>query len=52
MSIQLYFSSLMGDKFFGGTKITELELAAWTSNFARSAKLNTLNEQIFTESQN
>ena len=39
----------MGDKFFGETKITELKLADWTSNFARSAELNTSNEQIFIE---
>ena len=39
----------MGDKFFGGTKIMELKFADWTSNFARSAELNTSTEQIFTE---
>ena len=39
----------MGDKFFGETKVMGLKLADWTSNFARSVELNTLNEQIFTE---
>ena len=50
MSFQLSCSSLMEDKFFGGTKITELKFAEWTSNFARSMELNTSNEQIFAES--
>ena len=31
----------MGDKFFGGTKVPELNFADCTSNFARSAELNT-----------
>ena len=49
MSFQLSSISVMGDKFFVGAKITELKFSDWTSDFTRSAELNTSNEQICTE---